>query len=129
MTEDTYQPFPASNKDGSGFANLVPVRRLKNMGNGTFAEVIVAVNLDGSPIGSSANTDSYKLAQSEDLGTGTKYILKSSSTDWLMLRKTYTDTASEFAYASAENNASITLATAWTNRATLTYGTAAEAGA
>lgn len=71
----------------------------------------------------------YKLVQSEDLGAGTKYILKSSGTDWLMVRKTYTDTASQMAYASAANNSSITLATAWANRTTLTYGTAAEAGA
>ncbi len=73
--------------------------------------------------------DVSRLVQSEDLGEGTKYILKSSSTDWLMVRKTYTDTASQMAYASATNNASITLATAWANRTTLNYGTAAEAGA
>ncbi len=104
-------------------------QKFKDLGDGTFAKVVVAVNPDGSPIGSSASTDSYKLVQSEDLGTGTKYILKSSGADWLMIRKTYTDTASEFTYASATNNAGITLATAWANRTTLTYGTAADAGA
>lgn len=65
----------------------------------------------------------YKLAQSEDLGAGTKYILKSDGTGWLMIRKTYTDTASTMSYASVRNNPTVTTASAaWTGRASLVYG-------
>lgn len=92
---------------------------------GQVLPVAMLVDSEGAPVSSRP----YKSVQSEDLGAGTKYILKSAGTDWLMVRKTYTDTASQVAYASAANNASITLATAWANRTTLTYGTAAEADA
>lgn len=69
----------------------------------------------------------YKLVQSEDLGAGTKYILKANgntgTSGWLMIRKTYTDTTSVMAYASQTNNPTVTTASAaWTNRATLVYG-------
>lgn len=64
----------------------------------------------------------YKLVQTEDLGTGTKYILKSDGVMWLLIRKTYTDTTTAMSYAGAANNAGITLATAWANRASLAYG-------
>jgi len=64
----------------------------------------------------------YKMVQSEDLGTGTKYIQKSNGTKWLMIKKTYTDSGSQLTYASAVNNTGVTEPGAWTNRATLTYG-------
>ena len=64
----------------------------------------------------------YKMVQSEDLGAGTKYLQKSNGTKWHMIKKTYTDLGSQFAYASAVNNTGVTEAQAWTNRATLTYG-------
>lgn len=68
----------------------------------------------------------YKLVQTEDLGEGTKYLLKSDGTNWLLIRKTYADTASEFGYATAVNNTSVTtLSAAWAARTTLTYGTPA----
>lgn len=63
----------------------------------------------------------YKLVQTEDLGAGIKYIQKSNGTNWLMIKKTYTDSGSQLSYASAVNNAGVTEAQAWTNRATLTY--------
>ena len=77
---------------------------------------------DGSHVPVVKLYGSLSLVQSEDLGTGTKYILKSDGANWLMVRKTYTDTASQLAYASAKNNVGTTLANAWDNRATLTYG-------
>jgi len=64
----------------------------------------------------------YKLVQSEDLGAGTKYILKSDGVGWLMIRKTYSDTASSMAYAGPANNAGVTLAQAWGQRGALTFG-------
>ena len=63
----------------------------------------------------------YKLVQTEDLGAGTKYVQKSNGTKWLMIKKTYTDSGSKLSYASAVNNAGVTEAQAWTNRAALTY--------
>lgn len=92
---------------------------LKDMGDGTYAEAVYVANPGGS---------SFSLVQSEDLGAGTKYILKSNGNAWQMIRKTYTDTSSLMRYASATNNATITLESAWANRTTLTYGTATEAG-
>jgi hypothetical protein len=65
----------------------------------------------------------YKLTNSEDLGTGTKYIAKAVGSAWLVIRKTYTDTAATFAYATPTNNPSVTTpAAAWAARATMTYG-------
>ncbi len=64
----------------------------------------------------------YKLVQSEDLGDGVKYILKSDGTGWLMVKKTYTNTASALSYAGPASNASVTLAQAWGLRASLSYG-------
>lgn len=82
---------------------------------------------DSNPVPVKMVANTLSLLQSEDLGTGTKYILKSDGTNWLMVRKTYTDTASQLAYASAKNNSTITIATAWANRATLTYGSVGDA--
>lgn len=70
----------------------------------------------------------YKLVQTEDLGTGTKYVLKSDGTRWLMIRKTYTDTASLLAYAGSGNNPAQTLSGAWAARAGLVYGSIGAAG-
>lgn len=69
----------------------------------------------------------YKFVRSEDLGTGTKYILKADgntgATKWLLIRKTYTDTSSVLGYASQTNNPTVTTPTAaWTARASLVYG-------
>jgi hypothetical protein len=66
---------------------------------------------------------SYKLTNSEDLGAGTKYIAKAVGGAWLVIRKTYTDTTSTFAYASFTNNPTVTTpAAAWAARATMSYG-------
>lgn len=71
----------------------------------------------------------YNLVQSEDLGAGTKYILrnwtnrKTGATGWQVIRKTYTDTSSVMGYASQTNNPTVTTASAaWTARASLVYG-------
>lgn len=63
----------------------------------------------------------YKLVQSEDLGAGVKYILKSNGSGWLMIRKTYTDATSVLAYAGPANNSGVALAQAWGQRAALVY--------
>lgn len=76
--------------------------------------------------GGSGSGSSFSLVQSEDLGAGTKYILKASGTTWQMIRKTYTDTSSQMSYASVKNNPSTTLATAWESRTTLTYGSVGD---
>lgn len=64
----------------------------------------------------------YKLVQTEDLGAGIKHILKSDGTKWLLIRKTYTDTTTALTFAGPGNNDGVTLATAWGQRNTLTYG-------
>lgn len=65
----------------------------------------------------------YKLTNSEDLGAGTKYIAKAVGTAWLLIRKTYTNTAATFAYATVTNNPTVTTPeAAWAARATLAYG-------
>ncbi len=64
----------------------------------------------------------YKLVKAEDLGAGTKYILKSDGANWLLIRKTYSDTASDFSYATPALNSSIaSLTAAWSSRASLSY--------
>ena len=70
--------------------------------------------------GEAEQADNYKLVQSEDLGAGTKYILKSDGVGWLMIRKTYTDSSSLLEYAGPGNNPNAT--DAWTQRADLAYG-------
>lgn len=71
----------------------------------------------------------YNLVQSEDLGAGTKYIMKmwtnpkTGATGWQVIRKAYTDTSSTMGYASQANNSATTTPTAaWTSRASLQYG-------
>lgn len=63
----------------------------------------------------------YKLVQSEDLGAGTKYILKSDGSGWLMMRKIYTNSGSTMEYAGPANNVGMTLSQAWGQRVTMTY--------
>lgn len=69
---------------------------------------------------------SYKLSNVEDLNLGTKYLLKYDGTNWLMIKKVYTDTTSAFTYASQTNNAGVAFSAAWVARTTLTYGTIAQ---
>ena len=64
----------------------------------------------------------FKLVNTEDMGTGTKYVLKSDGTSWLMIKKAYTDTASAITYASEKNNVGVSVSAAWTARASLAYG-------
>jgi hypothetical protein len=66
----------------------------------------------------------YKFVQSEEI-SGTTYILKSDGDGWLMTKIVSTTTADTATYAGVGNNASITLATAWANKATLVYGSVA----
>lgn len=66
----------------------------------------------------------YKFLQSEEI-SGTTYILKSDGDGWLMTKIVSTTTADTATYAGVGNNASITLATAWANKATLVYGSIA----
>ena len=46
----------------------------------------------------------YSLVQSEDLGAGVKYVLKSDGAGWLMIRKNYSDSGATLVYASSANN-------------------------
>lgn len=64
----------------------------------------------------------YKFIQSEDLGVGVKYILKSDGINWLILRKTYTNTNNLMEYAGSWNNSGITLNTCWGQKTSLVYG-------
>lgn len=84
-----------------------------------------AANL--SLVGAASQTDrflNYVFVQSEDLGD-TAYVLKSNGTNWLMTKIVSTATTDVATYAGVGNNAAITLATAWSNRATLVYGSIA----
>jgi hypothetical protein len=69
----------------------------------------------------------HKLVQSEDLGLGEKFILKSDGVRWLMIKKTYTDTGSALTYAGPGNNPTFTLAQVWGLRASLIYGSIGDA--
>lgn len=62
----------------------------------------------------------YRLVQSEDV-SGTAYVLKSNGTGWLMMRIVSTDTSDFATYAGPGNNAGVTLANAWYQRASLVY--------
>lgn len=65
----------------------------------------------------------YKLVQTEDLGAGTKYILKSDGPHWLLIRKTYTATTTTMAYAGPGNNSALSVSQSWAARAALVYST------
>lgn len=69
----------------------------------------------------------HKLVQSEDLGLGEKFILKSDGVRWLMVKKTYADTGSALTYAGPGNNPTITLAQVWGLRTSLLYGSIKDA--
>jgi hypothetical protein len=66
----------------------------------------------------------YMFSQSEEVGD-TTFILKSDGTGWLMTKIVSTATTDVATYAGVGNNAAISLATAWSNRATLVYGSIA----
>ena len=69
----------------------------------------------------------YKVRNTEDVGSGTKYILKTNGSAWLMIKKAYSATGSLFSYASIKNNPALTaIADAWTARSTAVYGELAE---
>ncbi len=63
-----------------------------------------------------------KIVCTEDFGLGTKYILKSDGVKWLLIRKTYTDTATTMEYAGIGNNSGVTFDSAWAQRESLNFG-------
>lgn len=93
-----------------------------------------AADLSGVPsaanlslVGADSQTDrflNFVFVQSEDLAD-TTYVLKSNGASWLMTKIVSTTTTDVATYAGAGNNAAITFATAWSNRADLVYGSIA----
>ena len=92
-------------------------------------EVVATFLIDetGEPVASN-KTGQFKILNTEDLGLGTKYILKSDGVNWVMFRKTYTATSSQRDYAGAMNNEGVTREQAWVQRDSLVYGAPNEAG-
>jgi hypothetical protein len=66
----------------------------------------------------------YVFVQSEDVAD-TTYVLKTDGVAWLMTKIVSTATTDVATYAGIGNNAAITLATAWSNKAALVYGSIA----
>jgi hypothetical protein len=91
----------------------------------------MAVDTSGSEldrlVGKYAN---LKLSDLDDSTTGTTYILKQGPTTadpWLLMKLVEASGITTARYDGITNNPTITLATAWTNRATLVYGLITEA--
>ncbi len=91
----------------------------------------MAVDTSGSEldrlVGKYAN---LKLSDLDDSTAGTTYILKQGPTTadpWLLMKLVEASGITTARYAGITNNPTITLATAWTNRATLVYGLITEA--
>ena len=97
--------------------NLDP---LVTAGNATLTEI-------DKRIGKYAN---LKLSDIDETTTGTTYLLKQGATSadpWLLMKLVEASGITTARYAGVTNNPTITLATAWTNRASLVYGLITEA--
>jgi hypothetical protein len=71
----------------------------------------------------------FKVRNTEDLGTGTKYILKTNGQGqaWMMIKKAYGATGALFGFASVKNNPGLTtIAAAWAGRSAAVYGELAD---
>jgi len=78
-------------------------------------------------IGKYAN---LKLSDIDETTTGTTYLLKQGATSadpWLLMKLVEASGITTARYAGVTNNPTITLATAWANRASLVYGLITEA--
>ena len=78
-------------------------------------------------IGKYAN---LKLSDIDETTAGTTYLLKQGATSadpWLLMKLVEASGITTARYAGVTNNPTITLATAWTNRASLVYGLITEA--
>ena len=114
--------------DADAESTALTQEQLLASGLGTAQNQLAQIGYLADLAGSNDAYANYKLRNTEDLGEGVKYTLKSDGANWLLIKKTYTDTSAALTYGSQKNNANLTTAAAaWANRATVVCGELSDA--
>jgi len=101
--------------------NALTLSQMLSLGLATASNQVAQIGYLADLADGNDRFGSYKFAQSEEIGD-TAYILKTNGSAWLMLRLVSTLTSDVAGYASAVNNASVSITNAWSQREMLAYG-------